>query len=291
MFNKRQMRTNAKLSRLVSNLDISDGVEIGRHGEIPVRRYRAHASNSSQTLVWLHGGAFSHGGLDQLESHAVAAAIARTGTAVVAVDYRRVPAWSWFKDPATRQLTGTRFPVPVEDAYDAFAAVQKAEAGSEVSFGGASAGACLAAAAAARLANDGSSPSKLVLTYGSFHAALPALDLRLRSRIRGRYRLRQFTPNIVRRMNHNYAGSVEKMNDVFAFPGGHELPILPSTFVLDADHDSLRASGQVFAEELRHRGTSVQYLVMAETTHGFLDRPSSDSFDEAIAHIDRFLRS
>jgi acetyl esterase/lipase len=83
-------------------------------------------------------------------------------------------------------------------------------------------------------------------------------------------------------MNRNYVGSAEAMGDPFAFPGGHDLTGLPSTLVLDADRDSLRASGQRFAEELAGSGVPTTYRVIPESTHGFLDRPGKPSFSVGI---------
>lgn len=46
------------------------------------------------------------------------------------------------------------------------------------------------------------------------------------------------------------------MADPFAFPGGHDLSGMPPTLVLDADRDSLRASGERFATELPTVGST-----------------------------------
>lgn len=261
----------------------------GRHGSIPVRRYVADGP-SAGTLVWLHGGGFSAGGLDQHESHAVGAALARNGIEVVAVDYRRVPRWNPFRDPPPGRLPGIRFPVPLDDVVDAFDAVSSGRG--PVLLGGASAGACLTAAAALRMhAEEHAMPAGLVLVYGTFHAALPPLPKELRSRVRGRHGLVQFRPHVVRRMNHNYAGSDEAMALPFAFPGGHDLPPLPPTFMVDADRDTLRASGGAFARELSAAGTRVDHHVVPEATHGFLDRPHRPYFGMGITVISRWITS
>ncbi|MBE8519321.1 alpha/beta hydrolase fold domain-containing protein, partial [Amycolatopsis sp. H6(2020)] len=212
------------LNALTAGLDIRDVAVPGRHGTIPVRRYRAGPSPAGR-LIWLHGGGFSGGGLDQLESHAVGAALARRGIDVIAVDYRRVPPWNPFRDPRPGSLTGIRFPVPLDDVVDAFDAIAS-ERGTAL-LGGASAGACLAAAAALRVHTEGRPmPAGLVLVYGCFHARLPPIPEELRRRIRGRHGFLQFRPGTVRRMHHNYAGSEEALADPLAFPGGHDLPPL-----------------------------------------------------------------
>ena len=133
-------------------------------------------------------------------------------------------------------------------------------------------------------------PDRLLLAYGTFHAALPPVPEELRARIRGRHGLVQFRPDTVEKMNRNYAGSVEAMADPFAFPGGHDLTGMPPTLVLDADRDSLRASGEAFARELAAAGGNVSHEVVPETSHGFLDRPGSAAFADGIRRAAYWLR-
>ena len=72
------------------------------------------------------------------------------------------------------------------------------------------------------------------------------------------------------------------MQDPRAFPGGHDLTGLPDTLMLDADRDSLRASGGAFAEELRRAGVPLRYEVVPETPHGFLNRPGTPGYDAGV---------
>jgi xylan 1,4-beta-xylosidase len=172
-----------------------------------------------------------------------------------------------------------RFPIPLEDVLDVVEEVASAAAGGRVILGGASAGACLAAAAARDLLQRGEKlVDGLVLAYGTFHAELPTVPAGLHARIRGRHSLTQFRPSTVRRMNHNYAGSAAAMRDARAFPGGHNVENLPDTLMIDADRDSLRASGGAFAEELRSAGVPLRYEVIPDTTHGFLNRPLTPGY-------------
>jgi acetyl esterase len=279
---------------VVQTIRVVDEQIDGRHGPVPVRRYRPSSADGAaapdSTVVWLHGGAFSYGGLDQNESHAVGIALAGAGIPVVAVDYRRVPPWSWWRRPGPGVLDGVRFPVPLDDVFDAVASVH-AE-GTAFVLGGASAGACLAAAAALRLhAEAAPGPERLLLAYGTFHAELPPITPDIAARIRGRHGLTQFRPGTVERMNRNYAGRIEAMDDPFAFPGGHDLTGLPPTLCLDADRDSLRASGQQFAAELRSFGVAAEHQVVPESTHGFLDRPGTAGFNGGIARAVAWLAS
>lgn len=288
---KRRVReAAAAVEAWTTDLTICDETVPGRHGPVPVRRYQGNNHEPRATLVWVHGGAFSHGGLEQLESHAVAAALASEGVRVYAVDYRLAPPWSWFRDAPPGRLPGIRYPVPVDDVDDAVTAV--AERHRNVALGGASAGACLSASVALRRSSERRDlPTSLLLAYGTFHARLPPLSSQLRSRIRGVHAFAQFSPTVVRRMNHNYAGSPGAMNEPFAFPGGHDLTGVPPALVLDADRDSLRASGEAFERELRKAGVAVKHHVVANSTHGFLNRPGTAQFDEGIRHLNRYLHS
>jgi xylan 1,4-beta-xylosidase len=265
----------------------------GRHGPLAVRTYTPdRASDDLQNpLVWLHGGGFAFGGLDQPESHAPAMSIAAEGRTVVTVNYRLVGRWNSLFDVKDSSLTGVRFPIPLEDVLDVIDDVAAQAAGHRVLLGGASAGACLAAAAAGDLSRRGDTPvAGLLLAYGTFHAELPPISAGLRARIGGRHSFTQFRPSTVRRMNHNYAGSIAAMRDPRAFPGGHDVTGLPETLMIDADRDSLRASGGAFAHELREAGVPVRYEVIPESRHGFLNRPGAPAYEAGVRVLIDWLR-
>ena len=262
---------------------ISDSVVAGRHGTVPTRLY----GDGPARLLWLHGGAFAYGDLDMPEAHAVAVALAELGHGVLTVDYRRVPRFSWWREPRADVLPGTRYPVPLDDVLDVVAALTDS---SDVVIGGASAGACLAAAAALRARDEGRTRfAGLVLAYGTFHAALPEPGTDLRRRVRGRHGLLQLRPRTVRLMNNAYAGSLTLMEAPYAFPGGKDLTDLPRSLLLDADRDTLRASGEAFRDELAAAGVDVVHRVLAGSRHGFLNRPSQPFFDDAVSVIADFL--
>jgi acetyl esterase/lipase len=274
----------------VVDVVIDDAVVDGRHGSVPVRRY-APTAPAGAPLVWVHGGSFSGGDLDMPESDAVARAIAATGRTVIAVDYQRVPPWSWWRAPRPGTLPGVRYPLPVDDVADAFESVARTHPG-PVLLGGASAGACLAAAAALRQTRHGDAvPAALVLAYGTFHAALPPATPELRQRLRGRHSIVQFRRGTVDKMNRNYAGSLAAMRDPIAFPGGHDLRGMPPTLILDADRDSLRASGEHFAQELAAAHVTVTHHVVQDSTHGFLNTPDTPPFQAGVQQIITWLEN
>ena len=93
---------------------------------------------------------------------------------------------------------------------------------------------------------------------------------------------------MIKLMSRNYVGRAA-ITDPFAFPGGHDLHGMPPTLVLDADRDSLRASGERFAAELAAAGSQVGYEVVPDARHGFLNRPTTTPFADGIARILRWL--
>ncbi|GHD08884.1 esterase [Zhihengliuella salsuginis] len=277
------------VARLAGRVAVRDDVVPGRHGDIPVRRYCPAGSEfggAGHALVWAHGGAFCRGGLDQFESHAVAAALAAHGIDVVALDYRLVPAWD---GPDAGGDGGVRYPVPVDDVVDAYRHV-RAELGRATALGGASAGACLAAAATWSMSRgSGPGPSALALVYPTLHAQLPPLGDELAAALLGPWAEGQFTPARVHAMNRNYAGRDDALDEAYAFPGGHDVTGFPPTLVLDAEHDSLRASGAAFVGELRAAGVATAYRVQAGASHGFMNHPAETAFGAGADWIGGWL--
>lgn len=274
-----------------------DGSVDGPHGPIPIRRYAPAADVAPAELpaiVWVHGGAFMWGGLDQPESDAVARALAAQGFPVVTVAYRlaRFPPFrpSVARGPGPRVEPRVTYPVPVDDVDAVIAAVANGHPGGVV-VGGASAGACLAAGAILR--HVGTETSARVrgafFAYGLFHAVPPAPTAELRSRISGRRRYTH-TSRTMTLVNYNYAGSRAGLRKPDAFPGGHPVQGFPPTLLIDADHDIMRASGRQFARELAAADVPVHYRVMDDANHAFLNRPLDPAFAESVELIAQWAR-
>lgn len=134
-------------------------------------------------------------------------------------------------------------------------------------------------------------PQGIILAYGSFHAALPPLSSSLRRRIRGFHGLTQFRPSTADSMNLNYAGSRHRMHDPYALPGGAELSGFPRTLMVDADRDSLRASGEAFHAELTEAGVNVEYAIVHRSKRGFLNRPTTQAFQQGISRVSKWLQA
>jgi acetyl esterase len=273
---------------------VTDTAFPGPNGPVPARLYGSTGA-ATPTLVWLHGGAFSHGDLNVPEAHDVGLGLAARGVHVISVDYRRVPPWSPFRKPRPRKLPGIRFPIPLEDVTAAFKAValSASDVGgrtTRIALGGASAGACLAAAATLDIGGAETAPSALVLAYPTVHAQLPPLQPELRRKLRGPRAFWQFNPSTVEGMNRNYAGSLNAMSDPRAFPGGADLSKFPRTMILNAEFDSLRASGDQFASELAEHGVPIDNDYLPGTRHGFLNRPSSPEMTAGLDRIASWLQ-
>lgn len=277
-----------------SAVDVHGGSVDGPHGPIPVRRYVPGADVASAALppiVWVHGGAFMWGGLDQPESDAVARDLAATGFPVVTLAYRlaRFPP---FSPAVSRRPRGgaprVTYPVPVDDVAAVIHAVAS-ESPDGIIVGGASAGACLAAGALTRMVgtDTGRAVRGAFFAYGLFHANSPTPSPELRARITGRRRYTH-TPRSLHLVNLNYAGTRAAMRKPDAFPGGHPVTGFPPTLLVDADHDLMRASARQFARELAAADVPVHYRVMVDAHHAFLNRPHDPAYSEAVDLIGRW---
>lgn len=222
-----------------------------------------------EPFVWLHGGAFMWGGLDQHESDAVARAIATAGRHVRTVDYRLVTPLDAAGSPVAEDPH--RYPAATDDATEAV--LDLSNAVGHVMLGGASAGACVAASIVDRVADR---LDAVVFAYGLFHEELPQPHP---------HGLGFLTARQIRAITRNYAGAAGRA----AFPAGRDLSSFPRTLLVDADRDSLRASSDAFAAELTGAAVPVTHEVVAGTTHGFLDQPEQEAFSSAIDLICRWL--
>ena len=263
---------------------------------VPIRWYRPEsgvADEARPTLLWLHGGGFYSGGLAQPEAHAVAGALAERGVAVVTVDYRLAPPLfpaltaRGNLPPSGSSRPRERFPAALTDASLAYRRLLAQSPGGVI-VGGGSAGACLAAATTLAAIDAGSPPVGAVLAYGFFHADHPRADAGQRSR--GYRRLSHSQP-LLNAMNRNYAPTPAQRADRLAFPGGHDLAGFPRTLAVNAQFDSMRASGDRFAEELSAAGVDVQHRVLPGSRHAFLNRPGSRDFASAVELIAGWVTS
>lgn len=266
----------ARMRGVAGTVDIDDDVVAGPRGPVPIRRYRPQAPSTAPTLVWLHGGGFFRGDLDLPESDAVARALAARGIPVVTVDYRLgpLPGMPWIG------RTGPRARRRAPQARDEVVAVLHglaSESPAGLVLGGASAGACLGATAiAAAAVPAGTVLVGAVFAYGFFHARVPR-DPAVQRLVRGHRRITH-APVLLDAANRAYAGP----RGAGAFPAPEEFAAFPRTLMVDAERDTMRASGDRFAGELRAAVVDLERHVLPGSRHAFLNRPTSGDFDTAI---------
>jgi acetyl esterase len=265
---------------------ITSGTVAGRDGEIPIRDYRPDTPGGASPFLWVHGGGFVAGGLDQKESDEPARYLAARGRWVRTLDYRLAPNIGLFGKPKPGAAPG-RFPAAHHDILDVAAALRR-ESGKPIALGGASAGANLAAGVVLAMRDSGVElPRSLVIVYGVLHSVLP-IDDDVESSLRGPIARWLFKPPLTRRMNFNYVGVESGLANPYAFPGAADLHGLPPTLTLDARNDRLRSSGHAFYERLTDSGVQASELVV-DARHGFLNYPKRPAFDRGMTAIDEWL--
>ena len=267
---------------------VQDTTVEGRGAAIRIRDYIPTATTVATPFLWIHGGGFTRGGLDQKESDAPARLLAAAGRRVRTVEYRLAPRFGLWSKVEPGPLPG-RFPAAHHDVLDVADDLRRA-IGGPIAMGGASAGANLAAGAVLAMRDGGHEmPSSLVLAYGVFHAQLPD-NPSIERELAGPLARWLFNPNMVQQMHANYVGDDSLLTPGTAFPGGADVRGFPPTFILDAHNDRLRRSGSAFADELRAADVEVRQTVIP-AMHAFLDGPRKRGFAEGMAEIRTWLET
>jgi len=265
----------------LSDVTVQDLVIDGPHGPVPGRTYRGTA-DEKVGLVWVHGGAFVAGDLNMNEAHWVSLELAARGIAVLSLDHQKA-------------LGGVRHPVPSDEILAGWlAATDDPDVlGVPVEglhLGGASAGANLSAGVALRLRDENRPrPASLVLVYPIFHSVLPTAGRDAAMAAAGLPQELRFDPEFIRAVNVNYVGDPSLLDDPVAFPANADLRGLPAAYILTAEADDLRPSGERFAEQLEGAGVPVRLELEPQTTHGYLDNPDLPAAARSIGRIADWL--
>ncbi|MEV4774138.1 alpha/beta hydrolase [Microbacterium sp. LWH12-1.2] len=234
-----------------------DGVEIddlelrGGAGPLRARRFRrADAIGDSPTMLWLHGGGWVGGSIDEILNDRICAALAlRSGVQIVSLEYRLAP-----EHP---------FPAPVDDAVAALHALRSRadELGVDVDrlgIGGNSAGATIAASAALRERDAG---------RALHHQALEVLPAALRT----------FGASMQRYRRASGMEDAESIADVYRAGAPHTAasPLdaadhrsLAPALILAAEFDPLLDGAVAYARALRESGVAVVLRIGEGHIHG-----------------------
>jgi acetyl esterase/lipase len=253
----------------------ADGVEV------PVRLYVPEARTGAGALLYIHGGGFVFGDLD--DGHGASVEEARAlGVPVVSVDYRLAPEH--------------RYPAAVDDCVTALHWLRNecprlgVDPG-RVVVDGVSAGGCLAAALALRVRDAGETPLHFVLLEE------PVTDDRLVTHSMTTY---VDTPCWRRPLAvigwDCYLGEgVRGTDDVSPYAApmrATDLAGLPPTCVTVAQVDPLRDEGIAFAQRLAAAGVPVELRLFPGTFHGSSDlesRVSRQQREHRLATLTRVL--
>ena len=244
----------------------------GPDGPVGVRVYTPTQDGPLPGFVWCHGGGWVGGDLDMVEAHDTSMSIAsQLPGVVVSVDYRLAPAH--------------RYPAPLNDVAAALANVIAAAPTlgidrTRIGFGGASAGAHLAALAVELVDHR---LRALLLAY-------PATDP-----VDGPYEDRpsDCLPEhwLDRRTTASLYGELlgpDPQTTDNTVPARGDLGSLPPTLVTTAGIDGLRAQALAYVELLRAAGADVEHHDEPWAHHGYLSNVGrSKRSDAALArHVD-----
>lgn len=226
-------------------------------GSIDGRLYRPAPQDGVALTVFLHGGMWTIGGLDSHDRLCRRMALA-TGSAVLAVDYRRAP-----EHPA---------PAAVDDAVAAilWASTRRAELAGDgrcpLLVAGDSSGGNLAALACLRLRRQQAAlPDAQLLIYPNTDLTLSLPSTRQKGAGWGitnddiAWGIEGWVPDAGRRADSAVSPLFEP-----------DLGGLPTALIVTAEHDPLRDEGEEYAARLEAAGTPVLQRRESAMIHGFL---------------------
>jgi acetyl esterase len=241
-------------------------------GGVPVRVYRP-AVGELPGLVYCHGGGWVVGGFGSHDPLCRTLA-ARSGCAVIAVDYRLAP-----ENP---------YPAAVEDAWTVTA--WAAERFSPLAVAGDSAGGQLAASVALVARDTDLSLALQVLIYPATNYGFDTQSYRDNTEgpALTAAQMRWFWAQYVQ--DQTRAG--EPGNSPLRAP---ELARLPPAFVVSAEYDPLRDEAEAYARRLDEAGVGVTLRRYEGLIHGFIRMPAlihraNDAIDEIGAAVRSALR-
>ena len=251
-------------------------------GQIVVRLYVPHGARPAPLHVFLHGGGWCVGTLDERDARCRAIS-AGARCVVASVDYRLAPE--------------NAYPTPPEDCYAALCwLVEHAdELGVDpdrVGISGESAGANLAAVVCL-MARDRSGPRirhqwldvpavDLTMSQPSVHSVPDGhlLDL-----------------DAILEFREAYLGDLDRMTEPYASPlFATDLQGLPPAWIMSCEYDKLRDDGVAYAEALRAAGVPVASRILAGHVHPSFAftrlLPSARAYErDAIAALARALHA
>jgi acetyl esterase len=116
-------------------------------------------------------------------------------------------------------------------------------------------------------------PARLILAYPALHPVLPPPSRSVAAAVAELPRVLTFLPEDMARITADYLGP-DREPDAYAMPALGALDGLCPTLVINAEYDSLRASGEAFAAALAAAAVDVRQIMIPGMLHGFLNLPA-----------------
>ncbi len=266
------------------SITTADAVVPGPAGDLPVRWYRPADATTSDAavVVYLHGGGWVIGSVDTHDPVCRELA-ARTGTAVVAVDYRLAP-----ESP---------YPAAVDDCVAAVEWISDhaGELGidaSRIVVAGDSAGGQLATTVARRWSSDRPPLALQVLIYPVTDlSALPPQSGASGTSLVENGTGYVLTLETMEYFADNYTPSIASRAEPDASPLlAEDLVGLPPALVLTAEFDPLRDEGEAYADRLADAGVPVVANRYDGATHMFVQMLGLGIAERALDEVAAAVR-
>ncbi|GAA1340643.1 alpha/beta hydrolase [Saccharothrix algeriensis] len=252
---------------------VTDLAVPGPAGDLRVRLYRPEAARPTPLLLWMHGGGWTIGGIE--ENELVNRRICRdAGVAVASVEYRLAP-----EHP---------YPAAPDDCYAALSwlvvhGVEHGVDASRVAVGGESAGGNLATVLAL-LCRDRGGPrlaAQVLVCPVTAHPDDPGL--RSYADCAEGFGM---SAGSMRFFFEQYPSSPRDLDDPYLLPSrAPDLTGLPPALVMTAEYDVLRSEGEQYAARLAKAGVPTTHKQYDGQVHGFYglytDLPASP-----VSHAD-----
>ncbi len=252
-------KANFVFDKKIKVKKVFDHVIEGRHGNIPIRIYKPNNKENLPVVIYFHGGGFV---VLDIETHDnVCRRISKVANAVVvSVNYRLAPE--------------NKFPVPLEDCYDAcvwgynnteYLGGDK----TKIFVCGDSAGGNLANGVSMLL--TGQNKIRLagqILIYPCTDARMchPSLDYNNKYFFLRKERLRWYRDNYIR-------DERDILNPLVSPLLSENLNDMPPTFLLTAGLDPLLDEGKLYVDRLNKSGVKIEYKNYQGLIHGFINIP------------------
>ncbi|MFJ6621468.1 alpha/beta hydrolase [Kitasatospora sp. NPDC091335] len=250
---------------------VADTTVPGPAGDIPVRIYTPEGEGPFPALVWLHGGGWTIGCLDENE-YSCRAVCAQAQAVVVSVDYRLAPEH--------------RYPAAADDCHAVLTWLHDnaAAVGADprrLAIGGESAGGNLAAVTSLRARDHGGPPIALQVLVSPVVGHPDDGRASYRDYADGYF----LSKGSMDWFFDQYPRDAADLDDPHLLPlRATDLSGLPPALVLEAEYDVLRDEGEDYAHALLQAGVPTRLVRFDGLIHGFFGLLATELTDAARAH-------